>query len=318
MLLAIALRTIPALAQSDETSGSSECCPPVLFGVGAKSVALGQAVVADTLPDAVFINPAGLAGLRSGRLAVTHIPLGSGDQMVALSLLVRPKAVGTFGLSYELVDLGEVAATDENGNQTGTISLQQHVVMASFATALGAGLSAGVSYKVYIVPSGCHGNCGTGLPTGVTPLIDAGLQFRPRRIPALALGAAVVNAGLPLQIVNYQQSDQPPTRVRVGGQYEVLHHFRADSTLAVWLYGQAEAGAPAPNQLVFSAGGQFSVGDAVFLRLGWHGGAVAMDTGPSMGIGLRFGHLGVSVAKSFGTSLLAPDQPFHVSLDLGF
>jgi hypothetical protein len=240
---------------------------------------------------------------------------------MALSLLFSRNRLGTFGISYELVDYGTpipVTGEDPNAPVAGELAIQEHVIGATFATGLAGGVSGGITYKVFMrVSSGSSGSC-ADTPGGTTQLVDLGLQYRPRWSRSVAVGGALMNAGLPLQVCNAPQADPTPLRGRFGGAYEVLHHFRPDTTLALWVDGQLEVGGPAGTPVVGSVGVQLSVGDAVFIRAGYRGG-LGFDTGPAIGVGLKYERVSISIAKAFPTGTLDAElDPFHVSFGLRF
>ncbi|NIU74474.1 MAG: hypothetical protein GWN71_13080, partial [Gammaproteobacteria bacterium] len=75
LTLATALLATPAAGQIDPTEPSgpeNECCLVLLIPVGARAVALGGALTSRSSADAVFRNPAGLAGLEQDAFFVHH------------------------------------------------------------------------------------------------------------------------------------------------------------------------------------------------------------------------------------------------------
>lgn len=315
LLAGILCVPLPGRVRAQQLVGSDQCCAQILFPIGARSVALGRATVALGGAESVFSNPAGLAEVSQGQFWVHHRQ-EVGGQLNGLVLLMRPSGIGTFGLTYELNDEGSQEYTDQNGNVVGSFFIQEHMLFASFATSLGSAVDAGLSYKLYYLANSC-GACG-GLQSSTTSLIDLGVQVRPPQVPGLELGLALANAGLPLQVINYEQADKPPRRIRVGAAYEVLHAFHADTMLALRISAQLEGGNPAPRPTVASIGAEFSVAGALFLRVGYDGSLQMQDSGLAMGVGFQYDRFSVAVAKAFSGTPLEPQPPPHLSLGISF
>jgi len=303
------------------TTTSEECCKPLLLPLGGRVVALGRAVVADTSADAPLSNPAGLVGLHKAELLVHYRKLPLDESILGISFVTRPLSFGTFALSYTLVDFGSQDLTDQNGNPVGTSFTQMHAISATFATRIGAGLAAGLTYRVYVENTPCGTTCETGGGSGATQLVDVGLQWHPPRLKGFGAGIALANAGIPLQIVNFEQADKPPVRTRLGASMEILHLLQPDTTLKGTLFTQLENGGA--DGLVPSIGGELTVGNVVSLRAGWRGSGsggplTALDSGLALGVGLKLDRFDLSLARVVTTSTLASDSPFQITFGIGF
>lgn len=289
---------------------SHECCLELLLPVGARGTALGRALSALPSPEAVFGNPAGIAGLDGGALIIHHGRSVAG-QIYAVSGLFTLRSVGTLGLSYELVDLGEIEGTDELGNPTGTIAIQDHLLVASFATHLAPGLAGGINYKIY------HQQGGSVI-SATTQAVDAGIQYRPGWLPWVSLGAGVTNVGFALQVKNAEQRDPLPSRIRVGVAYEVLRHVLPDSAFSLWVameVGGRLRDLRAPRA---SVGVELAARDAVFVRAGYAGGE-GLESGAAVGFGLRHRRYDLAIARSFVRSPIDPDlDPLEISFGMSF
>lgn len=307
-----------AAAQGEpDPDRSQECCLLLLVPVGARSSATGGALTARTGPDAVFVNPAGLAGLGSNMFVVHHSDNSLAAQIDAFSFLVTPLS-STIGLSYQLFDIGEQKTTDTSGQEIGELSLRDHLFVASFATNIAAGLSGGVSYKFFQQRIDCTGDCGGAESRGTTHGVDVGLRFTPLWHPELELGLAVVNAGFPLQMVNEAQADPFPARVHVGIGYDVVGAFRQDSLLAVRVLLDVRDSLLQAQDAVASFGVEVDMQRTVFLRAGYAPGE-GLGTGAAVGLELRYDRFDVAVARSFvNSSLEADTEPFQVSFGLHF
>jgi hypothetical protein len=291
-------------ARAQSSVPASECCLVLLFPVGARAVALGQSLVTAGSSDALFVNPAGLAWMNRGQFVVHHGTVAQA-QMDALSLLFTPKGIGTIGITYHLFDEGESPGTDPDGNPTGTLSTREQLLILSFATPVVAGVTAGLNYKLYQFRNDCAGNCAASQFVGTTSEIDVGLQYRAHGPRGLRLGVAVNNAGLKLQVINIEQADPPPTRLRAGASYEVMQHFRPDTTTELWVTAQADARLRGGAGLVPSLGVELSVNKTIFLMTGFRGGS-GLNTGLAVGVGLQYQRFFIAVAKAFSTSSINP------------
>lgn len=311
------VRPAPLAAQGD-SSGELECCLLLLVPVGARASALGGAVTARTGADAVFRNPAGLAGLESGRFVIHHSDNATLEvQTDAFSALFTPWS-STLGISYQLFDKGEIETTDPTGQTTGELNYRDHLVVASFATYLGAGLSSGLNYKVYQERVNCTGLCGGEEYAATTQAVDVGVRWNPPWHPALEMGLAVVNAGFDLQVVNAEDSDPFPARLHLGVAYDVLANAPGATGVALRLALDARDQLSALGSPTVAVGGELGIQQAVFLRAGYAPGE-GLGTGAAVGVELRYDRFDIGVSRSFVNSALEGDsEPFQISLGLNF
>lgn len=298
--------------------GVGECCVMLLYPIGARGVALSQSMAAVRAPEAVFHNPAGLAGLEQSVFAVHHVA-NAAQQIDAFSVIMQPFDLATFGLSYQLVDFGDEEATNSEGIPVGRITIRDHILIASFATDVFAGVSAGLNYKLYNARWSCAGTCGGIDVNAVTHGLDVGVQYRASWLPSLRLGAALLNAGFALQVVNRRQSDPMPTRLRLGAAYDLMHLFQARGPYALWMTVEAEDDDwRAPDSPSPSAGLELLVAELISLRAGY-GAGEGVRSGPSVGIGLVYSNFHVDLAKRIGgADNLFGEDPFQISLAVHF
>ena len=287
----------------------------LLFPIGARRAALSEAVTSVASADAVFYNPAGLAELEGGHFVLHHVA-SSSQQVDAFTLLFSPGNLATFGVSYELIDFGDQDVTSGPNIPIGRITFREHVLIASFATTVAAGVSAGLNYKYFNRRIGCTGQCGTPNLSAVTHGLDFGVQYHPAWMP-VQVGASLLNVGFPLQVVNSEQADPMPTRLRLGASYDVMRHIDPSGPYRLWLLVDAEEenwrepGSPTP-----SAAFELSVGEAVFLR-GGYGGGEGISSGPAVGVGLIYSSFNVAVAKRVNSGGFG-DDPFQLTIDVAF
>lgn len=318
LLSCFALLVVPGAASAQDASvPAQECCLALLVPVSARSVALGRAIVARAGAEAAFANPAGLAGLDTAQVVVHHTTLVEGDEVNAVSLLFVPERVGTIGVSYYLLDHGEQDAVDGDGRPVGSLASRQHYFVASYATRVAAGFAAGIGYKLYQLRQDCSGFCNGSGNVATTHTVDFGVQYHPRWARSLQVGAAVTDLGFRLQVVNAAQADRPPTRLRVGAAYDALSTFRPDSALRLWVSGEVEYPVFGLSETVTGAGVELSVQDLVQLRAGYRSGG-GLDSGPAVGVGVRYERFSVGVGKSFHQSPLGDSSPVQITFGVDF
>ena len=306
-----------AFAQEDAVS-STECCIDMLFPVGARSVALGDAVTARPGQDAIFVNPAALSAFTRHQLSA-HRSTRADASRTTLGGLFVMKDIGAFGVSYHLLDFGEQEATDREGN-SGTFGVIYQQLIASFATNVGVGWSAGINYRLYDYRPSCTGfACTDEDDSGTTHMVDAGVTYQPPFWRSFRLGVAAMHAGFPLQIKNAAQADPTPARVRAGIAYEAGHHFTRDSALAVWLHVDAVSRLRDPGSPAINFGVEVDLDGTIFFRAGHASAGDGLTAGGTgIGLGLRYQRFDVSVAKTVSASPLFEGEPIHVSFAVTF
>ena len=316
-LLAVAPAAFGERASGQGSAVSAtECCIELLNALSARSLGLGDAVTARSAPGSLFANPAAVAELGRDQF-VLHSANTVVEKSTTLSLLIHSEVAGTFGLSYRLIDYGDQEATDENGNPTGRLATFVQLLTASYATRVLAGLDAGVNYKLYQFREDCSGFCNSQETSATTHGIDLGVQYRSARMPDLELGAALVNLGFPLQVINEAQASPMPVRVRVGAGYEVAHHFREDRRIEAWLHGDLVASPRDPGASLMNIGGELAVEQTIFVWAGYAGGS-GFTGGAGVGVGLRYDRFEAGIAKRFVSSPIDESEPTQVSFGIRF
>ena len=304
----------PGVARAQEV-GSAECCVRLLEPIGARALALGNALTARMLPDVLYVNPAGIAGVGVDEFRV-HSERTDLDKTTTFVLLFGIGSIGTAAISYRLVDYGDIPALNNEGIETGTLRLTDQLLGASFATTILRRIDAGVTYTLYQLRQECSGFCQDQPFTGTTHAVDLGIRAEVPWVRALELGAAVQHLGLPLQVKNAPQRDPAPTRVRVGLAYEVLQHFRPDSTMQLVASADLLQGVRAGVDPRAALGLELILDASLFVRAGYASGT-GKGTGGSVGVGMIWDRFDVSVAKSFSSSDDG-GEPFQVTFAIRF
>jgi hypothetical protein len=311
-------------ARAQEASGGS---PPnegaifLLLPVGAKAVALGQAMTAMQGQESVFWNPAGLASLDRSRLVFIRGDHAIGTATAVSAVSVHP-GLGTLAISYMLLDTGDQDYTDSDGNILGTLSLRNHLAIASMATRLLGRLDVGVNLKLFEYRYGCRGNCQSASTTATGYAMDAGVQLAPTRALPLRVAAMVAHLGPDFQVVNADQADPLPTRARVAVAYDVLSSLVARPDLSGWLTVEVQDGMRTPRATSLYVGSEVTAGttqEALCLRAGYVTGNLDQQDGARVGLGLRFQRFDLSIAKSLAVSSLTGEtEPVQVTLSVVF
>lgn len=293
----------------------------LLFPFGARAVAMGEAVSADTAlgSEAVWWNAAALARIPQRELALHHSStlIANSDMF---TFVVPSRVIGTLAFSAYLVNYGDQQATDPfSGQPTGTITNLNYLLMASYGTPVGKRLSIGVSYKFLILRFACSGICGnTPVLSGQTSALDVGAQYTlPTPFP-LSIGGSIRNIGPALQVKDKPQADGLPKIVQVGAMSRLPIPALRDAGASL------DVSADVIHQTSTFGGTNFGVGaalgyrDAYFLRAGYKQ-QEGEQSGPSIGIGLQRGAFGLDLSRRFDRlSSTLGTPPTYITLRAAF
>jgi hypothetical protein len=312
----LTIRATDVRGQGDPALTANECCLQLLIPMGARALGMGQALAARPGADVAFVNPAALAIVTDTRFLV-HTSETVVARTTVLGAAFGMAQVGTFAVSYRIIDYGDSDVTDQTGNVIGNLALFDQSLNAAFAAPIAAGLRAGLTYKLFQFKQECTGACGVGGFSATTHLVDAGVQYSPPRIPALEVGGSILHVGFPLQVVNAEQASSTPARVRLGAAYEVLHHWRPDSPFELRLALDVEDRAGGPGQVLVNVGAELSLEEDVRLWVG-HAGGERLTSGASLGVGINYDRFEFGAAKSFSNVAGGNAQPVHFSFVVHF
>ena len=213
-------------------------------------------------------------------------------------------------------DAGEIQQTDEFGTFTGTISIRNHLGIVSGATMIGDAIAAGLNFKVIRFQLACRGICSDEGTTATTYAVDAGLQGA---VDNLRLGAMVAHVGPSLQVLNAEQADPLPARVRVSAAYDIVSAITENETLGAWVAFEVEDRLRALGTLSYHLGTELTAGqtDRLSLRAGYVWSDLDQEDGGRVGLGLRFERFDLSIAKSLAVSTLTGEtEPVHVTFSI--
>ncbi len=309
---------VPATAQG---ASAGEGALYLLLPVGPKGVSVARAMTALQGPESVWWNPAGLAELDHSSVMLTRSEEEITGEATALSGLLRSEGLGVLGLSYLLVDLGDEEIRDGEGNFLGQLSLRYHTGILSASTAVLGNLALGMNFKLIQSRQTCRGQCLDAGVTATTYAFDAGAQWRDLASSGVTLGAAVVHAGPSLQVVNEEQADPLPTRVRFGASYDVLRQWVEVPDLTGLLTVEVEDRLSDLGDPAVYAATEVAVGanPAIALRAGYSWGAALQVDGAGVGVGVRYESFDLGISKSLASGGLAgQNEPIHFSLGFVF
>lgn len=288
----------------------------LVFPVGARAVGMGQtAMSVEGQAEAAFWNPAGLATIETNQFVLHTATLVAGRSHV-LGAYFPSRGIGVLGGAFYLVDYGDEPLTDINGNTIGRIAPRNFEFLASYATALAGSVVFGVNYKLVQFRVDCSGDC-SNFPTGqgTTHAIDLGGQFRVGPGGPLRVGVALRNIGFKLQVQNKPQADPLPARLAVGALYHVMFAARDGAAPGERFDLKVAADVDSPwgheGQSELRVGVDVGYQRLVRVRAGY---AFVQDglSGPSVGLGVESGSIGVDLARTFltGTELLTEGPTF--------
>ncbi len=299
---------------------STEGALTLLLPIGPRGIGMGRAMSTASGPEAVFWNPAGLAKLESGGFFVYRGNHLAGDA-TGFSLVLTKEPLGTLGISYQLLDLGGQELTDENNNVVGSFSVRDHLGIVSLGMEIIPRLDAGLNFKIFQSRYTCRGQCIDAGVTGTTYAVDAGIQSQPVDDIPLRFGLLLAHLGPSLQLINSEQADPLPTRLRAAASYEVLRHFSEMPNVELWLTTELEdhwrdLGDPnlyLGGELVAGEGGLFMI------RAGYGQQELGQSPGASVGLGLRYERFDLGLAKRFSSSSVDGNpEPVHISFGVFF
>jgi hypothetical protein len=303
-------------ASQDFTEGAQT----LLLPIGAKGISMGRAVTASPGRESVFWNPAGLARLEDGSFFVYRGSNLAGEA-TGFSLVLARQPLGVLAVSYQHLNLGDQDLKDPDNNVIGSFSVRDHLAVVSFGLQLLPRFDAGLNFKVFQSKYICRGQCLDAGVTGTTYALDAGIQAEPFAEIPLRVGALIAHVGPSLQLINAEQADPLPTRVRAAVSYETFRHFSDMEGVELWLSAEFEDRWRELGDPVLFIGSELVVGtdDLVFLRAGYGQQQLGRDPSASVGLGVRYDRFEMGVAKRLAAATVSGEpEPVHISFGVVF
>ena len=323
LLVASCLALLGARPASAQTGTIPEGALDFIRSIGARSVGMGQAVVAGAEgTEAVWANPALVArSPREGSLDFRNKASAAEAEADVSATLVWPVLpVGSVAAFVRYLNYGAQDVQTGPTTAVGSFTNTSLIIGASFATTFFDRLAVGVTAKQLRIQFSCTGECsqlGSGSASQPTvSALDFGAQYFVFRDSSLSVGASVVNLGPRLQIVDSPQADPLPARGSVGVVYapalpsvpDVTLRFAADVVTRI-------SGGDSPG---FRIGGEATYLKRFSLRAGYiRKGPGEIDT-PTIGFGLTSGRLHVDIAQMMTNFGAESGRPTFLGLHLDF
>lgn len=316
---ALAFATLfPWCVVAAQGSASEDGALFLLLPVGAQTVGMGQATVAERLgSESIWSNPAAIARQNRREVAIHHSETiaARGD---VITLLVPKKSIGSFALSVNVLDFGNQQITDPGGTPIGLVLPRNLLFAGTFGAAIGRRLSLGVTYKRLQYRVDCSGQCANVSTFSATSsALDLGAQFDVPGDSVVRLGAAVRNIGTKLQVEDNEEADALPTRIEFGVSWRLGFVEKYVSDIGVRVAGDVIATSTGDEPSA-RLGTDLTYQKTVHLRAGY----IANDTdgaNAAIGFGLGTGRLLFDIARTFGgLSEDAGKTPAYVSLRFTF
>ena len=315
-------RVVPA-GQGESTSlrsGSSQTAEGAAFlllPVGARAVGMGGAVTGmQGSGDLLLWNPASVASMQNVNLFFNHSETVFDTQSEVISVLFSLSTIGNLGVTYYLVDYGDLPSTDNDGAVRGNINFRNQEFLFTFAGHVVSSLKFGVNYKLVQIVFSCDGLCsGSQSFTRTTSAFDFGLIYELGVVP-IALGASVRHLGFPLK--GLTQKDPLPTRARIGMAWNIITPNANNQLFGLVLAMDLEdewRDVGNPDVLI---GSEFGVGQMVFLRAGYAFIESGLG-GPSLGLGVTYDWFYVDFSRGFDDVTTATgDEAVQLSFGVTF
>jgi len=295
-------------------NGASDGALFLLLPVGAQSVGMAQAMVAERPgSEAVWWNPSGIARLVRREAAIHHSETiaASGD---VITLLLPSRNLGAVAVSISILDFGDQQITDPVGMPIGLVLPRNIILAGTYGIPVGKQLSVGVTYKHLQYRVDCSGQCSNvSTFSASASAVDFGAQYDvPGDVP-LRIGAAVRNLGSRLQVNDSEDADPLPTRIEVGASYSLRFLQKYISDVDVRVAGDV-IGTRSADDPSARIGAELTYQKTAHLRAGY----IANDANGAkagLGFGLGVGRLLFDIARTFGgLSEDAGKTPAYVSL----
>jgi len=221
--------------------------------LGARPSAMAGAFI--SIPGdihAIYFNPAGLAPI-SGRLAsATYLNHVLDFQSGSIAYTQPLNKVGQLGVGINYMSYGDFVETDANGNKIGNFSAGSFAVTSAIGRSINENLMAGASAK--FIYSSIDEFSSTAIA------LDLGVIYRLPFIEDMNLGLGIFNLGH--AVSTFMDTKDPLPLNVVFGFSKKLAHLPLEYCVAVNKY--------IDDDVQVSAGGEFTLTEGVFLRIGYN------------------------------------------------
>ncbi len=251
----------------------------------------------------VTTNPATLAKERERAGAFEYVN-NVLDIQTGFGAYLHPLEAGNVVVALFYKNYGSITRTDNVGNETGSFSPNSFVLSATYSRPWTEKLWLGVTGKIIRQAIDSYSSDAYA--------VDMGAYYNLPFLDNLKFGLALFNLGI-VRSAFVETKETLPTRLDVGLS-KVLAHLPLQWSLMVQQYFDGE--------LVFAAGGEFTLNENLFLRLGYNsvgqdqqlGETTDRTAGVSLGFGLNYNRYRFDYAQTFS----AVGTPARFSFALRF
>lgn len=314
-LAGLAWAVTPTEGAGQQGTSRDEGAPFLMLATGAHGVGLGRAMTLAESVEAPFWNPAGVS-----RLSGTRLWLHRGDHITGeattIGALHSLGEWGVLGAAYQLFDEGTLDVTDDRGNVLGSLTIRNHVGVATWGVALSDVLRLGASFKGVRFELGCRGQCPEGRVRGGSWAVDLGGQLAPIPHVPFELGWAFVNLGPDFRIEDAAEANPLPARGRLAAGWVPWTREIEGERVALRLILESEHRLRGDEDatLLFAAELSAGTADRVYLR----GGTSLIGGGPldgaGLGLGVRYDRVELDLARAIPRQGLGSQQePVHLT-----
>ena len=248
------------------------------LGVDGRAIGMGEAHTALTdNVNALYWNPAGIAGLKGSQLAFMHNFHFLDMRHHYLGIASPVGNGGSVGLAVNYRASGTIMVMDENALPTSEFSAWDLAVGLYYAREVSKLISVGGGLKTIIEKNEEEG--------GSAFAVDAGVILKPPQT-GVSFGITVQNLGTNLKLV--QESYPLPLTLRLGA---------AGTIPEVGLVLAADLSVPNDDQASLSVGAEYEIAPLFAIRAGYKSGSdLGVLSGLRAGFGFIFQKIGVDYA----------------------
>ena len=248
------------------------------ISTGARAAGMGDAAVSgSTGAEAIYWNPAGIAGAR-GEALFSHTIWAADSSLETAGQVLQLSKGSSAGILVNYFMSGAINKVDNTGLKVGTYSNSDISVALCWGLNIAGGFPFGVSLKY--IGSTIDGTASTAFAA------DLGVRYSLGN--SLVLGAAVQNIGMQLKYNSLSES--LPMNIIAG----LL--FKAGGSLSF----EGDVNIPSGGSFGYSAGAEYAVSlggsTSAALRAGYKSAGTGSLSGLSAGAGIGFGGIYVDYA----------------------
>ena len=219
---------------------------------GARQAAMGGAYTAMAGDlHAIVANPAALTQLTQKQAAFDYVNQVL-DIQSGFGAYLHPLSHGNLAFSLYFQDYGKLQKLDEFGNELGDLSANSFILSAAYARPYTESIWLGGALKYF--QSSLAGYSSGGLA------VDLGIYVTTKAFENLRIAAGIYNLGT-VTSAYISTKDALPTRIEIGIAKKLAHLPLEYSISAIKYLG---------DNFQFAMGGEFTITENAFLRLGYN------------------------------------------------